>query len=181
MLYALPLPQARLQQREQREVKVGGVLGASRCELTKPSNASNCAAVSIYSPGESHSCKELIQSKRSATKNTQYGPVCLRHLKGDFAIDVGDSLPRFFLSRYQGLRSSSACCRTESIKRGDHPSWASDATKWRQWPISIKAEPLRGKVRHASGFCVRYKGAVDWDCRSSCAQLSEFELYRRNL
>ena len=41
----------------------------ARCELTKPRNASNCPLFSMHSPGESHSYKELIETKRPATKS----------------------------------------------------------------------------------------------------------------
>ena len=51
-------------------------------------------------------------------------------------------------------RASAARCYTEeSVKRGDHPYWASDATKWRQWLVRLRRNLWEGmKVQHVSGF-----------------------------
>ena len=89
--------------------------------------------------GESHSCKELIQTKRSTTKKTPCGPVCPRRRKTSQRMRKA-RIPAIL---FKDIRVPSARCHTESVKRGDRPCWTNNATKWRQWSISIKTKPSR--------------------------------------
>ena len=121
---------------------------------------------SISSPGGSHSCRELIQTQRSATKKTPL-PKPLASGKETLCNRCGRLVLLQFSSH--DIRVSSARCRIQSVERGDRPYWANDATKWRQWSVSITANlrELRSRMLLVEDARSVVWGAADWDCRLS--------------
>ena len=86
------------------------------------------------SPGESHSYKELNQTKRSTTKKR----------RADLFVSDKEKLRsrcgRLIYPREKShdMRAFATRYHTESVKRGGHPYWARDATKWSHWSILLR-------------------------------------------
>ena len=102
----------------------------------------------MHSPARSHSCRELIQAKRSTAEKGCVGAARFRQRKASQSMWKTRSPQKSFFAISEPPQRAA----TQKVSRGDHPCRAiDDATKWRQWRSPINTEPPKeGRVREGS-------------------------------